>query len=99
MRDRERTARMVQQLVDTLQQVTSSLKTCTWLVTCLAEQAVRATPIPVTWMTREEDSLLTGQVSLSEFLCKRAVEYKIFEEREIILVYGRNWRKYEILRE
>jgi len=44
MRDRERTARMVQQLVDTLQ------------------QAVRATPIPVTWMTREEDSLLTGQV-------------------------------------
>merc|ERR1719494_1187320 len=45
MRDRERTARMVQQLVDTLQ------------------QAVRATPIPVTWMTREEDSLLTGQVA------------------------------------
>ena len=100
MRDRERTARMVQQLVDTLQQVTSSLKqSCTWLVTCPVEQAVRATPIPVTWMTREEDSLLTGQVSLSEFLCKRAVEYKIFEEREIILVYGRNWRKYEILRE
>ena len=25
-------------------------------------QAVRATPIPVTWMTREEDSLLSGQV-------------------------------------
>ena len=50
---------MVQQLVDTLQQVASSLKT----ITCLAEQAVRATPIPVTWMTREEDSLLTGQVS------------------------------------
>ena len=64
MRDRERTARMVQQLVDTLQQVTSSLKqSCTWLVTCPVEQAVRATPIPVTWMTREEDSLLTGQVS------------------------------------
>ena len=64
MRDRERTARMVQQLVDTLQQVTSSLKkSCTWLITCPAEQAVRATPIPVTWMTREEDSLLTGQVS------------------------------------
>ena len=59
MRDRERTARMVQQLVDTLQQVTSSLKTILYL----AEQAVRATPIPVTWMTREEDSLLTGQVS------------------------------------
>ena len=38
-------------------------KSCTWLVTCPAEQAVRATPIPVTWMTREEDSLLTGQVS------------------------------------
>ena len=68
MRDRERTARMVQQLVDTLQQVTSSLKTILYL----AEQAVRATPIPVTWMTREEDSLLTGQVSISEFLCKRA---------------------------
>merc|ERR550525_814225 len=44
MKDRERTLRMVQQLVDTLQ------------------QAVRATPIPVTWMTREEDSLLSGQV-------------------------------------
>ena len=38
-------------------------KSCTWLITCPAEQAVRATPIPVTWMTREEDSLLTGQVS------------------------------------
>ena len=64
MRDRERTARMVQQLVDTLQQVIPSLKkSYTLLVTCPAEQAVRATPIPVTWMTREEDSLLTGQVS------------------------------------
>ena len=72
MRDRERTARMVQQLVDTLQQVTSPLKkSCTWLVTCPAEQAVRATPIPVTWMTREEDSLLTGQVISMQMGCLR----------------------------
>ena len=30
-----------------------------------SNQAVRASPIPVTWMTREEDSLLTGQVHIN----------------------------------
>ena len=80
MRDRERTLRMVQQLVDTLQQVAWSLylaavtKACQQIsrrytnengglfIMFSCPQAVRATPIPVTWMTREEDSLLSGQV-------------------------------------
>ena len=34
-------------------------------------QAVRATPIPVTWMTREEDSLLSGQVGGDRGWCWR----------------------------
>ena len=75
MRDRERTARMVQQLVDTLQQVSLGHFSNSPQL-CIAyhqhdikklphNQAVRATPIPVTWMTREEDSLLTGQVAIA----------------------------------
>ena len=38
-------------------------------------QAVRATPIPVTWMTREEDSLLSGQVGGDRGWCWRDWRY------------------------
>ena len=43
-------------------------KICTELLFKMVShnQAVRATPIPVTWMTREEDSLLTGQVTVAK---------------------------------
>ena len=72
MRDRERTARMVQQLVDTLQQVFHKHLDLNhaqnFFLIVAHNQAVRATPIPVTWMTREEDSLLTGQVHNVEII-------------------------------
>jgi hypothetical protein len=60
-RDRDRTQRLTEQLVDKLQQSVSAfvLMQCVNPVPC---RQVRAAPVPVTWLTREEESLLSAQV-------------------------------------